>query len=753
MSVFIRILIFCFVLAFSAGHSQNIDSLNQLWKNEKIADSTRLKANYEIAWYYLFNNPDTAFVVSGIGYDYAVTKNLILWQAKAKKVQGVSWYFRSNFKKAIRYYLESLRLYKTINNLEGESNIYNNLGGIYHEQGNFKKAIEYHLRSMLISQKRNDQSNVASSLNNVGIIYHDQGKYLQAIDYLMHSLKIREKLNEKEGVSASYSNLGYVYSELGDNKKSIEYHQKSYAILIKSGNQRGVATELTHIGINYNKLGKYNDALKKFRKAISINSEMEEKAPLSIAYGNMAQTYTNLEKFDSAYYYLFKSLSIKKEIGDKRGEAINYITLSSIALKTGEINNAIKWGLEGMKTLEETDAPPVKKDLSELLYKAYRKKGNINNALKYFEQFVILQDSLMNFDRKKEILQREFQFQYEKKIAADSIKHFRDEELKNSKQNAILARESTQRKALLGGLTFLFIALVFVLNRFRVASRQKKIIVLQKLEVDAKNKEIMDSIYYAEKIQNALIKEDGKINPLLPAHFILFKPKDIVSGDFYWIHTKENFAYIAAADCTGHGVPGAFLTMLGTSFLNEINATEKTLSPADILNLLREKIIRELAQTGEEGTTKDGMDISLARIDKNTNELQWAGANNPLWIVKKKRENFNAKIEEQKTLNELIEIKPDKQPIGFHHSAKPFTNHIIQLEKKDTVYLFTDGYADQFGGRDGKKYKYSRLKEKLMSIVEFSPSQQKQALETEFNSWKTGFEQLDDVCIIGFLIY
>ena len=229
-----------------------------------------------------------------------------------------------------------------------------------------------------------------------------------------------------------------------------------------------------------------------------------------------------------------------------------------------------------------------------------------------------------------------------------------------------------------------------------------------------------------------MLKEEEYVSKHLPPHFILFKPKDIVSGDFYWALEKDNFLYLAAADCTGHGVPGAFLTLLGTSFLNEINAIDKILSPAEILNQLRNKIVKEL---GSSGKTRDGMDISLIRIHLKTYETLWAGAYNPLWIYKPD--------------GELIEFKADKQPVGYSEITTDFKDNHYQLSKGDMIYLFTDGYADQFGGNVGKKFKYRQLKDRLLQIKNLAPEEQKKKLNQYFEDWQGNLEQVDDVLIIG----
>jgi len=292
----------------------------------------------------------------------------------------------------------------------------------------------------------------------------------------------------------------------------------------------------------------------------------------------------------------------------------------------------------------------------------------------------------------------------------------------------------------------------------KIAIQQKEEVAIQKEIIEIKNKEIVDSIHYAKRIQEALLQSEGHDTKHFPSHFILFKPKDIVSGDFYWALEKQEYLYVAAVDCTGHGVPGAFMSMLGIAYLNEINAGEDILSPATILDKLRNKIVENLS--GENGENKDGMDMSLYKLNLKTNELEWSGSNNPLWIIAEDFNNYSDiitnrenntsvfKKNETDTMG-LVEIKADKQSIGYNEYAKPFTNNSIQLQKNDSIYIFTDGFADQFGGEKGKKFKYKSLKQLILDIENLSMEEQKNKMTEVFEKWRGPLEQIDDVCLIG----
>ncbi len=263
---------------------------------------------------------------------------------------------------------------------------------------------------------------------------------------------------------------------------------------------------------------------------------------------------------------------------------------------------------------------------------------------------------------------------------------------------------------------------------------QRDLATSQRDQIGAQKKEITDSIYYAERIQRSLLPASNILKMILPEHFILFKPRDIVSGDFYWTTEKTDKIYVTAVDCTGHGVPGAFMSMLGISFLNEIVNKSDEIGPEEVLNQLRKYIIKALKQIGQEGEAKDGMDMSMVVFDKAQKTLSFAGANNPLYFIRN---------------GELKEIKGDKMPVGIHERMNSFTSHSIDLMRGDTFYIFSDGYADQFGGPKAKKFMYSNFKSLLMTLQAKSMREQGKILDDTLEAWKGDVEQIDDIVIIG----
>jgi len=327
---------------------------------------------------------------------------------------------------------------------------------------------------------------------------------------------------------------------------------------------------------------------------------------------------------------------------------------------------------------------------------------------------------------------------FEVKAAADSVKTAEYKKVRDAEQK----QEKTQRYALYGGLALVLLFSGFMYNRFNLTRKQKNIIEVQKAEVenqkhmvDEKQKEIIDSITYAKRLQDAILPPEKFVKEHFPNSFIYFQPKDIVAGDFYWMEHLDDISFVAAADSTGHGVPGAMVSLVCSNALNRAVNEFGLRDTGKILDKVTDLVLETFEKSDSD--VKDGMDISLMAIHHKKNTAYWSGANNPLWYI---------------TNGEFKEIKADKQPIGKSDHRIDFTSHTIPLEKNSEYFLLTDGYPDQFGGPIGKKYKYQPLKDLLQQHFTASSTEQKNILENSFQNWKGDLEQVDDVTIIGIKI-
>jgi serine phosphatase RsbU (regulator of sigma subunit) len=464
-----------------------------------------------------------------------------------------------------------------------------------------------------------------------------------------------------------------------------------------------------------------------------------------VAYSlnNIGNVYENLKDNDKALEYYLESLEIREKINDIKGISISLNSIAIVSNKLGDNNKAFIYAQKSLKLAQELGYPENIRNASKLLTEIYKKQGNSAKALEMYELYNLMKDSLNNEETKKQSLKQQYKYEFEKKETI--LKANQD------KKNLIHANQTKRQKiiivAIVIGLIVLIAFLAFVYNRYKITQKQKEIISLkeketlkQKLLVEQKNKEILDSITYAKRIQSAILPQPKLVKEYLKESFILYKPKDIVAGDFYWFEVIDNLIFFAAADCTGHGVPGAMVSVVCHNALNRSVKEFSIKNPAEILNKTREIVVSEFEKSDE--NVKDGMDISLCVLNINSFELHWAGAHNPLWIIRKNKENSGDTCQ-------LIELKADKQPIGKFAYSKPFTDHTVKLYKEDIIYIFTDGFQDQFGGEKGKKYKVSQLRELLLSISSKNLEEQKNIIDQNFETWKGELDQVDDVCLMG----
>ncbi|MDF2453160.1 MAG: protein serine/threonine phosphatase [Bacteroidota bacterium] len=631
-----------------------------------------------------------------------------------------------------------LKLLKTNKQDTFRINILNDISKEYRNTGDYEFAISYSKQAETLATKLNFKKGLAKALNASGVIYEIQGSYPKALDYYLRSLKIREEIGDKKGIANSLNNIGIIYYYQRDYPKALNNYSRSLKIREEIKDENGIATCLNNIGIIYKNQGEHAKALEHYFRALKIRETIDDKKGIASCVNNIGNIYFEQGHYPKALEYYLHSLKINEEIGDKNGLASSYINLGDTYLKIGNETLAIEYEIKALSLANEIEALDLIKTANEFLSNAYAKTNQHQKAFEHYKAFINARDSLFNEKNTKKLLQSELKFDYEKKEQASKLEQEKKDALALEEQK----KQKVIRNSFMGGFVLLFVLSIVIFRSYRNKKIANELISLQKNTIEEKQKHILDSIHYAKRIQEALLKEEQHVSNHLPEHFVLFKPKDIISGDFYWALEKQGHLYLAAADCTGHGVPGAMMSMLGIAFLNEINGTNELLSPAEILNRLRDKVVKEL---GSSGQTKDGMDISLCKINLETRALEWAGANNPLWSIQSSSSpgGFGNK--------ELKEIKADKQPIGYTDVYKPFTNHTF-IEKNCTYYLFTDGYADQFGGPKGKKFKYKSMQEKLINLYDKPLETQKNELATIFDEWKGNLEQVDDVCVIGIRI-
>lgn len=684
------------IFGLQAQNSINTDSLEHIVSNEK-QDSLVLKAASELSKYYYFNGDSTAIEL----LIEKIKPKLLLKDKYAALT--LNFYAYHTFKRCK-------------NTTEGKRLIL--------------KAIE-------TQKKLNLTEEVGTSYVGLGIWFKRYALYNEALIYYHKAIEIYERTNNLQGLGDVNNNIANIFLSRDNSKRSIQYHYKSLKYRKQINNQAYINISYFGLGLAYQNLNKIDSAEYYFKKTIKESEKIEQYSILAKAYSSLGILYADMGDYEKADPFYKKALAIRLQQKDEEGATFSKINLGAFYLNNKFDPSILSYCTEGYEYAKKENDLFLQREAAQCLYKYYIKMNNYKKAVSYIEEYMVLKDSLMNLENQSEIISRSIVFEYSKKNAADSVAREKEkiiDRTKIEKQKLEIKSAKNQKYMLFGGLSLVLLFAFLMFNRYKAMQHQKIIIESQKLIVEEKNQEILDSIAYAKRIQNAILPPAKVVKEYLQKSFIYYKPKDIVAGDFYWLEQKDNKILFAAADCTGHGVPGAMVSVVCNNGLNRSVREYGLTNPGEILDKTREIVVQEFEKSEED--VKDGMDIALCSLEELPGSLilKYAGAHNPLWVIRS---------------GKLIEIKANKQPIGQFDNPKPYITHELKLQQGDSIYIFSDGYADQFGGEKGKKLKTANFKQLLLSIQKETMDKQKQLIDETFENWKGDLEQLDDICIIG----
>lgn len=686
---------------------------------------------------------------------------------------------------AAGHYADSaLKLSEKINYNRGIAESYSSLAALSWMKGNYLEALEFCNKNLEIFKSTNDKKGISKIFGHLGLIYSELGNYSKTLEYYYQSLKINEETNDTDGICIQLNNIGIVYADQDNNEKALEFHLRSLKIAEIKKDKRRIAGSFLNIGVAYknmaDKTGDQSDFIKAadfYEKALKINEELNDKRRIASCLNNLANVYSAMKNNEKALMFYTKALKVRTELGDRQGIATCLINIGSLNKDIGNFKMALDFLKKGEKIALEIGSLELMKSVYIEYSQVYFLTKNYEKAYEYHNLYAQYKDSLLNEESSRQIAEMQISYESEKKQKEIELlnkeKQLQDVELE--KKDAEVKKQNTQKISIGAGLVFVLILALLIFKGYRqkvksnlILSGQKQEIEIknsylekanaeinvQKKEIEEKNHEILASIRYAQRIQEAILPPQKLVTSYLENTFILYKPKDIVAGDFYWFHAIEDGSLkrtgilLAACDCTGHGVPGAFMSIIGYSALNSAVKEFGLSKPSEILDKISE--LMEETFSKSENEMKDGMDIALCSLagaspDRLFIKLQYAGANNSIYLVRAPKDALNSTYE-------LIEIKADKQPIGKFAGRKPFTNHELELRKGDAIYAFSDGYADQFGGPKGKKFKYSQFEKLLVSVQEKPMEEQRKILDMEIEKWRGTLEQIDDICIWGIKI-
>jgi len=634
----------------------------------------------------------------------------------------------------------ALELSKNLNYKKGMATALTYLGFAHQMTGEYSKAIACTKESLKIHENIGYKKGVSGNLQSIGTIYDEQGNYSKALDYYFRAIKISESIGDKMMTGIVLGGIANTFGSIGEFNKSLQYHEKAMNLYREINDSLGLAFEANNIGTAYQNQGNNKKALEYYFTGLQIATKIQDKENMLLTTANIGSVFIKLKEYKQSEKYLFQALNFAREQGRKINEAIILFSLGTLSMYQNNLPNAERYLLRSVEINSEIGTLENLMEGYQELNKLYGSQNDFKKAYYYLKVSHKIKDSLYSLEKQKDITRTEMNYEFEKKEALTKADH--------DKEAAIADADKKRQRLLFWFIAALAgsvgaIALV-IFRSLRIARKQKQTIEEQKLLVEEHQKEIIDSITYAKRIQDAILPPLKLVKQKFPESFVIYKPKDIVAGDFYWMEEFDDIIFIAAADCTGHGVPGAMVSVVCSNALTRSVKEFGLRDTGKILDKTRELVIETFEKSSED--VKDGMDISLLSIDKANKKIHWSGANNPLWYF---HNNDIKATSFAQTSENFFTVKADKQPIGKSEYPRPFTTHQLKYQNDTSYFLFTDGLADQFGGLLGKKFKYKQFSELLKNINLLDQEKQAQIIEKTFSDWKGKLEQVDDVCVMG----
>ena len=734
--VFLFIFSFLFCFQIVADELSKSDSLTSALKNS-ANDTVTVNLLNSLFKEYKNYNPDTAFIIAESAQKLArknnFSKGLNLALSQAAKLYAQT----QRFPEASKVYYQLLQEKTKQGDKNAGADYRLNIGDVAFFKADFSKAIENYESALQLFQNNKDTSQILICYLRLGFCNYNIGNYAVSLDSYLKALKIAEQKNDKATIFSCYSSIANIYFQQGDAKLAIDYQHKAIQLAKESGNKKDLASSLMNLGGVYSKKKMYDLSLEYHTQSMKLWTEIGNPNGIAYCALNIAEDYKATDKQELALENYEKAKNLSAQVGDVNLNTAALLGLGNYYYEKKDWNNAKEYYTLTLTQAKEIESMEYMRESYKSLSDLYAKQKNYQLAYENYLQYSVLKDSTYNSDNTQKVTQLQMTYAFEKKQDA-----LQAEQNKKDTENKEANKRSTiVRNALIVGVLFTALLLLMVINRYRIKQKANTLLELQKQEIELQKKAITDSINYAQRIQQSILPTAAYVKTVLPNSFILNKPKDIVSGDFYWLHetAPENYSAVnnkvilALADCTGHGVPGAFMSMLGVEILND--AVKESHSPAKILHLMNEGIKKSLHQNNELIALRDGMDVIICSIDFEKGMVKYAGANRPLLKISN---------------GELEEYFPTKVSIGgYQDYFFEFENTEVKLQKGDTLYLFSDGYADQFGGEKNKKLTTKKFKNEILTMQHLSMDEQKNYLDSFLTEWAGSNQQVDDVMVIG----
>lgn len=659
--------------------------------------------------------------------------------------------------KALEYLQKSLMVEDetTTEGTKAVATIYDGMAEVYIDSGAVDDGIQVLEKSMELKEELGDKKGVSENLSKIGNVYEKTYNYDKSIEYYERSAQTKTDIDDKQGLSEVIGNMGNIYYKQKILEKSIESFEKSATLQEELGDNEKLENTYNKLGISHYELGNFDEAAQYYNQALETNKSTGNKKEASNVLNNLGNLNYSQNRFKKSLDFYEQSISLKENIDDRSGLSLAYYNIGNSYRQMGDNKKAIDYFERSREMAEEQKQDELIGKSVTVLAEMYEKDKQNEKASEYkklAEGF-----SNMDFDIDDQVSESDLTalvstdqdliavLQEEVLLQKRRAEMEAQQRAKENKINRLKLQNQTEqikRQRILLSLLGVVAVIIFIASiLLNIQIKQKKRANIKLTEqnelISNQKKLITDNIESASVIQRAVMPPDEFVEQELPENFILNMPKDIVSGDFYWMEKRGDNLFVAVADCTGHGVQGAIVTMLGISTLNEIVNKSFDQQPSSILQQLKEKVTSTLHAEGEDVKRREGMDMALIKINKSKNEVEFSGAKNPLYLVRN---------------GEIIVYKADRSPIGYHTKEVTFTTTSVEIQKGDSLYMFSDGYADQLGGKELKKFLGKRFQNVLIEVDKLPMEERKKILVERFDKWRGDYPQVDDIMVMGIKI-
>lgn len=663
-----------------------------------------------------------------------------LQKCRVLNLLGLHYESTSDYNQALLYLYQSKKIADAADYINERIELYNLIGYVYWHMSDYDSSFHYHQKSLRLIDS-NDTSPALRSFTYLmlGNDYYDTGEFDKSSEYYFKSLREAEKSDDVSWQIKAHNRLSKLCYKLNDFPLSKIHAQKAVGLNTQN-DHRDLGDSYNTFGNIYKQGGKQDSALHYFHKTYYHFNKSGDVIGQAIAKINLGDTYFELANatkntayLDSSYENYKQSYKLNSKVGNKFGMIYGLWGMADVSVNRSNDKDIL---LNYRKALSISHEIGAKSEICRLYFKihhVYEADEQKDSSLHYLKKYVALKDEIENSEKSKFLILQESKYAAEKLINAEKAEMEKQrlvEEEKNKWKNIMLV------SILVAVLVLIYLLYLAIKRLTIIRSKNDEIEHINEV-LHIQKQGILDSINYAQRIQRAILPSNSSIKQILPQSFVFYKPKDVVAGDFYWLKQVNNITLIAVADCTGHGVPGAMTSVVCNNAINRAVLEFDITEPGNILDKTREMVLSEFGK--EEEDIDEGMDIALCTITRPTNGnpiLGYAGAYNPLWVIRN---------------HEIIKLYADRQPVSKFSHYHPFTTQKMELNKGDMIYVFTDGFMDQFGGTKDRKFGSRQFEKLLLSIHSKDMELQKEMLNATFEEWiKQGrTEQIDDVCIMG----